>query len=158
MAKRKHTKTRKILKLEFCEVLMKKRIKNLWTARISFSVYITALLFLIQPVTPVHAPIISIPVAYADQSDYKVFAQILARNEYGWGQKEFECIDNVYTKESHWNPKADNPKSTAYGIAQLLGEDSKDWTIQIANGFKYIEHRYGTPCEAWKFWQKEKWY
>ena len=136
---------------------MKTTIKKLWHARIAFTIYIVVLFNLISPMTPVHAPIAP-AVASSDESDYKLFAQILARNEYGWGHKEFQCMDNIYTNESHRNPKADNKKSTAYGIAQMLGEDSKDWTIQIANGLKYIEHRYGTPCMAWKFWQENKWY
>ena len=53
---------------------------------------------------------------------------------------------------------ADNPNSTAYGIAQMLNEDSSDPAEQISNGLRYIKHRYDTPCEAWKFWRSHYWY
>jgi hypothetical protein len=23
---------------------------------------------------------------------------------------------------------------------------------------RYIEYRYGSPCDAWEFWMKKKWY
>jgi hypothetical protein len=54
----------------------------------------------------------------------------------------------LWGKESAWNPKADNPNSTAFGIAQMLGEDSTNPYVQISNGLRYIEHRYSNPCAA----------
>ena len=77
---------------------------------------------------------------------------------YGWAKSEMKCLDQLWTKESNWRHKADNPNSTAYGIAQILGEDEKHPAEQIINGLRYIEHRYGTPCEAWKFWRSHYWY
>lgn len=71
---------------------------------------------------------------------------------------EFVCLNNLWGKESHWNYKADNPNSSAYGIAQMLNEDSKHPAEQIINGLRYIEHRYDKPCIAWKFWQRHNWY
>jgi tRNA/tmRNA/rRNA uracil-C5-methylase (TrmA/RlmC/RlmD family) len=29
---------------------------------------------------------------------------------------------------------------------------------QINWGLNYIKERYGSPCEAWAFWQKNRWY
>lgn len=78
--------------------------------------------------------------------------------EYGWEPIDLACLIQLWTKESHWNHKADNPTSSAYGIAQLLGETSKDPARQIRQGLKYIEHRYGNPCTAWGFWQKHNYY
>lgn len=78
--------------------------------------------------------------------------------DYGWKPNQMTCLDQLWTKESNWRHKADNPNSTAYGIAQILGEDEKHPADQIANGLRYIEHRYGTPCEAWKFWRSHYWY
>lgn len=75
---------------------------------------------------------------------------------YGWNEDEFLCLEPLWEKESNWNPLADNPRSSAYGIAQLLGETSDDPVSQMHNGMRYISDRYGTPCEAWKFWQKQK--
>lgn len=76
----------------------------------------------------------------------------------GYPLKNWVCLKNLWTKESHWNHKANNKHSTAYGIGQLLNEKSKDYVVQINNGLRYIEHRYGNPCNAWKFWQKRYWY
>lgn len=76
----------------------------------------------------------------------------------GYRSHNWTCLHNLWTKESNWNHKADNPKSSAFGIAQKLNEKSKDYVTQINNGLRYIEHRYGSPCDAWEFWLKMKWY
>ena len=62
--------------------------------------------------------------------------------------KQYLCLDALWTKESQWNPKAKNPKSSAYGIPQLLKLKVTDPYRQIDLGLKYIAHRYGTPCKA----------
>ena len=38
----------------------------------------------------------------------------------GGSGSEFTCLENLWGKESGWNPNAQNPSSTAYGIAQFL--------------------------------------
>ena len=76
----------------------------------------------------------------------------------GYRSQDWNCLHNLWTKESNWNHKADNPTSSAYGIAQKLKEKSKDYVTQINNGLRYIEYRYGSPCKAWEFWTKMKWY
>lgn len=87
----------------------------------------------------------------------KNYAKI-AMKKYEWGVKQAKCLNALWGKESAWNRHADNPISTAFGIAQMLGEKSRNPVKQINNGLRYIEHRYGTPCNAWKFWQRNKWY
>ena len=72
--------------------------------------------------------------------------------------ENYACLVKLWRNESHWNPKADNPKSTAFGIGQLLNETSNDSAKQIRNGIRYIIYRYGTPCKAWQFWQRHFWY
>ena len=61
---------------------------------------------------------------------------------------------------------AQNP-SGAYGIPQALPGDKmaaygSDWqtnaATQIKWGLAYIAGRYGTPCDAWSFWQSNGWY
>jgi hypothetical protein len=89
--------------------------------------------------------------------DPKAYALTLF-DKYGWKDNQMTCLDQLWTKESNWRHKADNPNSTAYGIAQILGEKKTHPADQIANGLRYIEHRYGTPCEAWKFWRSHYWY
>ena len=90
--------------------------------------------------------------------DPKGYAHLLLTNDYGWNENEFDCLVELWTKESNWRYEADNPNSTAYGIAQMLKEDSKHPAEQISNGLRYIKHRYGTPCSAWKFWRSHYWY
>ena len=41
-----------------------------------------------------------------------------------WGRAEERALMKLWGKESAWNYKADNPNSTAYGIAQGLGHPS----------------------------------
>ena len=61
---------------------------------------------------------------------------LLRFEDYNWSREQFICLDEIWTRESHWNHKADNPRSTAYGIAQMLGEDSKLPYVQIDNGLR----------------------
>lgn len=104
-------------------------------------------------------------VAQAPLQQYKP-SQVAMAKQYAKQQLKFRgylshswsCLESLWTKESHWNHKADNKQSTAYGIAQRLGEKSSSYVTQIDNGLRYIEHRYGNPCNAWAFWKKKNWY
>ncbi len=87
----------------------------------------------------------------------RAYARIVVTSQ-GWAVKEYRCLAQLWGKESAWNYTADNPHSTAYGIAQMLGEKSKSPVTQIQHGIRYIKKRYGNPCAAWKFWQKRYWY
>ena len=78
--------------------------------------------------------------------------------DYGWNVRQYVCLSNLWAKESHWNHKANNPKSTAFGIAQMLNETSLNPVTQINNGLRYIKHRYDLPCAAWLHWQHHSWY
>jgi hypothetical protein len=79
-----------------------------------------------------------------DVNNYKLYAHIKLHNA-----NEYQCLVYLWNRESNWNPRADNPKSTAYGIPQLLKLKARDPYIQIDLGLKYIKHRYGTVCKAW---------
>lgn len=75
-----------------------------------------------------------------------------------WQQREWSCLSKLWGRESAWNPKAYNTikvmGKNAGGIPQLLGLDPKTPpTRQIERGLDYIYYRYGTPCNAWKFFQ-----
>lgn len=78
--------------------------------------------------------------------------------QFNWTDEQFSCLGKLWGKESGWNHLADNPHSTAFGIAQMLGEDSLLVSVQIDRGLRYVEHRYGSLCVAWQFWQRNKWY
>lgn len=82
--------------------------------------------------------------------------------------KQFRCLDYVLTKESHWNPKAKNPTSSARGIGQLLDQTytnigmkhSTEPKAQLIATLAYISRWYGSagPCGAKDHWLKHKWY
>ncbi len=78
-----------------------------------------------------------------DINNYKLYAHIKLHSA-----KEYRCLELLWNKESMWNPRADNPKSSAYGIPQLLKLKERDPYKQIDLGLKYIDHRYGTVCKA----------
>jgi hypothetical protein len=64
-------------------------------------------------------------------------------------EKQYNCINKLWTIESHWNNKSNNKKSTAYGIAQVLDTKTSDPYKQIDAGLRYIAHRYkGDGCLA----------
>jgi len=88
----------------------------------------------------------------------KMVTKNLMADEYNWGDDQYSCINRLWTKESHWNYQAHNYRSGAHGIAQALPASkmeviSDDWrtnpVTQIKWGLRYIDLRYGTPCEAW---------
>jgi hypothetical protein len=74
---------------------------------------------------------------------YKLYSHIKLTNH-----RQYLCLEKLWQRESHWNPLADNKKSTAYGIPQLLKLKTNNPYEQIDAGLKYISHRYGTPCKA----------
>ena len=87
----------------------------------------------------------------------KKVAKSILLNEYGFSEKEYKCLNRLWTKESHWNYKARNKNSGAHGIAQALPASkmnvvSTDWrtnpVTQIRWGLRYISIRYETPCKA----------
>jgi hypothetical protein len=75
------------------------------------------------------------------------------------GPTQFACLDRLWTAESRWDPTADNPTSSAYGIPQLLGL-SRALTPrqQVDAGLRYVHFRYGNACAAWGHWQQRRWY
>ena len=87
----------------------------------------------------------------------KKVAKSILLDEYGFSEKEYACLNTLWTKESHWNYKARNKSSGAHGIAQALPASkmnvvSTDWrtnpVTQIRWGLRYISIRYETPCKA----------
>ena len=84
-----------------------------------------------------------------DKENYKLYAHIKLLNA-----KEYRCLELLWNIESRWDPRADNPKSSAYGIPQLLKMKELDPFKQIDLGLKYIAHRHKTPCRAWSHHQR----
>ena len=72
---------------------------------------------------------------------------------------EWNALFTLWHKESRWDYTADNPRSSAYGIPQMLNMDEKTPMVrQIELGLKYIQHRYETPSKALAFHNRHGWY
>jgi hypothetical protein len=83
---------------------------------------------------------------------YKLFAHMQLADD-----KQYRCLVLLWHKESRWSATANNPKSSAYGIPQLLKMTERDPYKQILLGLKYIKHRHKTPCLALEH-HKKGWY
>jgi hypothetical protein len=90
---------------------------------------------------------------------------------YGWNKTQFACLKELWRRESNWRPEAKNKQPVrakingvwqyvhAGGIPQILGMDPKTAVEdQIRRGLVYIESRYGTPCRALSFHDRQNWY
>lgn len=87
--------------------------------------------------------------------------------KYGWSSSQFGCLKSLWTRESGWNYRAENPSSGAYGIPQSLpgskmASAGSDWRsnpqTQIRWGLSYIKSSYGSPCSAWGHSEATGWY
>ncbi|MFD8717692.1 transglycosylase SLT domain-containing protein [Streptomyces sp. NPDC059629] len=95
------------------------------------------------------------------QSTYTV-AQIQAIARQMMAADQYQCFSNIVEHESTWNYHAVNPSSGAYGLVQALpgskmASAGADWqtnpATQIKWGLGYMNSVYGSPCQAWAFWQ-----
>jgi hypothetical protein len=74
----------------------------------------------------------------------------------------------IIMKESGGDPTADNPRSTAFGLGQLLLDgrrrylganyDTIDCGLQLQAFRGYVRDRYGTAENARAFWLQHGWY
>lgn len=96
----------------------------------------------------------------------QAIARVLAA-PYGWSAgTQWSDLVSLWNRESGWSSSAQNPTSTAYGIAQFLDTTwatvgyakTSDPAVQIAAGLKYIRQRYGSPTAAWAHEQSAGWY
>jgi hypothetical protein len=85
-------------------------------------------------------------------------AKLFASAGWGWRGREWTCLKSLWTAESRFDSKSDNPRSSAFGIAQRLREKDRRVEVQILHGLRYIEHRYGSPCAARSFFSRHRWY
>ena len=97
----------------------------------------------------------------------KKVARSILMDEYGFTEKEYKCLNRLWTKESNWNYKSRNKKSGAHGIPQALPASKMnvvptDWrtnpVTQIRWGLRYISIRYETPCKALAKHKRSNWY
>jgi len=71
---------------------------------------------------------------------------------------QMKCLAKLYGKESAWDSTAVN--GSHYGIPQGRSEYLKTASVeqQIQWGLKYIHNRYGSPCKAWEFFQRNNYH
>lgn len=119
--------------------------------------------WLVKSIRPEVGPLVQPVIEIPRLIDHKMMAKSIARRKvnemFDNPKRQWSALAKLWGKESAWNHKAQNPTSSAYGIAQVLGTP-RNSTIeyQINRGLKYIVHRYGTPERAWAFWQRNGWY
>jgi hypothetical protein len=95
----------------------------------------------------------------AEKQANKVMAMRYAKAGWGWDRTQRRCAYALFMAESRFDHLAKNSKgSSAYGIGQMLGEKSNDPAIQVLRAYRYIVHRYSTPCRAWTHHRHRNWY
>lgn len=83
---------------------------------------------------------------------------------------EVKALTELIGRESSWNPRAKNRKSTAHGFGQLLNSTEakykkkypnlnyKNPVDQIVLTWIYVKDRYGSAENALRFWDAHNWY
>jgi hypothetical protein len=118
-------------------------------------------ILLLQVNTPNQAvPVVFEPRPLLQQVSAKEIARELLNKD------QYKCLNKLISKESAWKPEAQNPKSTASGVGQILkstykglGMNKTDAGVtQLVATLAYIHRRHVTPCGAWKHFQNKGWY
>lgn len=111
------------------------------------------------------SPQAAVPVTYEPRPPMmQVNAKEVARELLT--EKQFSCFTKLIGKESAWNPKAENPNSTASGIGQMLDttysslgmKKSNAGVAQLVGTLSYISRRWVHPCNAWENFKNKGWY
>ena len=90
------------------------------------------------------------PAQATNADQYKLYAHSRLIND-----NQYQCLKKIIYKESRWNPQAKN--GSHYGLGQMRSEHYRtlDPYRQIDATIKYITHRYGSMCNAWRFHMKK---
>ena len=84
-----------------------------------------------------------------EQSDLlKLYAHSRIVND-----KQYQCFYSLITKESNW--RVDSKNGSHYGIGQMRNLNYKklDGFSQVDWSIRYITKRYGSMCNAWRFFK-----
>ncbi len=79
------------------------------------------------------------------------------------GHAQFQCLDQIAERESHWNPTAGHAGGP-WGIPQAFPGSKMgvgwrdDPMVQVRWMIRYVSERYGSACKAWEFWQRTGYY
>jgi hypothetical protein len=95
----------------------------------------------------------------------KEMVATMAKTMFGWEGNQWSALAKIVQAESGWDPNAQNPSSTAYGLFQFLngtwgpyGKKTSDPQLQAQYGLQYIKDRYGDPQGALNFREDHGWY
>ena len=117
-----------------------------------------------QPIKVVTIKVVTVqvPVVMNNQQKVEAFVNELMT------KRQANCLLWIFNKESHINPNAKNPTSSAKGIGQLLDstykniglKHSADPIAQVVASIAYISRHYGSDgaCAAKAFWLKNSYY
>jgi hypothetical protein len=83
--------------------------------------------------------------------------------------EQYQCLHELWMRESNWRPKAKNKESSAMGIPQLLDstwenigvKPTKDGFKQVDAGLLYIDRKFGKNggiCRAYAHHLAKGWY
>jgi len=72
--------------------------------------------------------------------------------------EQFSCFDALINKESNWRVDAKN--GSHYGLGQMRNQTYRrlDGFNQVDWSMRYITKRYGSMCNAWRFFKKHKYH
>ena len=140
------------------------RFSNTLIAILAISILLMALISngLVYRTQPANVIRVQDAIVLDDQAKVGLFVNELMN------QRQASCLLWIFTKESHINPNAKNPSSSARGVGQLLEstyrniglKHSADPLAQVVASIAYISRHYGSDgaCAAKSFWQKHSYY
>lgn len=116
-------------------------------------------------------PSADVPAAFGTPEYSQQVARAYIRTRHGWKYDEYRALKAMWWRESNWRYDVINPHPNGpwYGLGQVNGTFIGDQgysikkymaspEIQIEVGAAYIKQRYGSPTQAWAFWQSNGWY
>ena len=88
--------------------------------------------------------------SYAYGVDYRDALKLYAHSQIV-NDSQYQCFYKLITKESNWRVNAQN--GSHYGLGQMRNVKYKhlDGYRQVDWTKRYIEQRYGSMCNAWRF-------
>jgi Transglycosylase SLT domain len=140
------------------------RFSNTLIAILAISILLMALISngLVYRTQPANVIRVQDAIVLDDQTKVGLFVNELMN------QRQASCLLWIFNKESHINPNAKNPSSSARGVGQLLEstyrniglKHSADPLAQVVASIAYISRHYGSDgaCAAKSFWQKHSYY
>lgn len=117
----------------------------------SFNVSIKAKIKIVLVLLVIASAVIGQSSAYG--VDYRDAIKLYAHSQIV-NDSQYQCFYKLMTKESNWRVNAKN--GSHFGIGQMRNVKYKnlDGFAQVDWSKRYIEDRYGSMCNAWRFWLK----